>query len=333
MTPIFKCKFGSHIYGTNLPTSDLDYKSIFLPSVKDILLQRVPDSIHQNTKSDETMKNGPDDVDHEMFSLQKYLKLLAQGQTVSLDMLFTPKEFIITSSPIWNEIVANKDKFLHKGVSAFIGYTKAQAAKYGVKGFRVAAVEAALDFMIELKMTFGNVRLSKFDPAFISTKVDGINNEHLSVVLIDGAAGSKELALNVCDRKIPFHATVGYVEEVLQKIYDNYGHRAKLAQNNEGIDWKALMHAVRVARESIELLTTGNITFPRPEKELLLKIRQGQMAYQQVAEIIEQGLIDVNKAVEVSKLPAQPDFAWMDKFVEKEHLMYILDERMWAPYV
>lgn len=322
MKTIFKCEFGSRVYGTNLPTSDRDYKSIFLPSVKDILLQRVPDSIHQNTKPDDAIKNSPDDVDHEMFSLQKYLKLLTQGQTVSLDMLFTPKEFVINSSRIWDEIIANKDKFLHKGVSAFIGYTKAQAAKYGVKGFRVAAVQSTLEW------------LKLFDPnKFIfEIGMDAINRHaietaHVAVVECEGPNQSKELYLEVCDRKIQLKAKIGYTVEVLEKIYNNYGHRAKLAQNNEGIDWKALMHAVRVAHESIELLTTGNITFPRPEKELLLKIRQGQMAYQAVAEIIEQGLIDVNKAVEDSRLSAQPDHAWVDKFVEETYLLHIVREK------
>ena len=29
---IVKMQFGSHVYGTDLPTSDLDYKAVYLPT-------------------------------------------------------------------------------------------------------------------------------------------------------------------------------------------------------------------------------------------------------------------------------------------------------------
>ena len=41
MDMVVKIKFGSHLYGTNMPTSDLDYKSVYVPEGDDILLQRV----------------------------------------------------------------------------------------------------------------------------------------------------------------------------------------------------------------------------------------------------------------------------------------------------
>jgi predicted nucleotidyltransferase len=38
---IVRMKFGSHLYGTEPPRSDLDFKSLFVPSARDILLQRM----------------------------------------------------------------------------------------------------------------------------------------------------------------------------------------------------------------------------------------------------------------------------------------------------
>src|SRR5258708_5372934 len=43
-----------------------------------------------------------------------------------------------------------------------------------------------------------------------------------------------------------------------------------------GYDVKAAMHVVRLLNEGIELMRTGTITLPRPEKELLITIRTGQ---------------------------------------------------------
>lgn len=38
MKIIMETVFGSHLYGLNTPTSDKDYKGIFLPHPRDILL-------------------------------------------------------------------------------------------------------------------------------------------------------------------------------------------------------------------------------------------------------------------------------------------------------
>jgi RNA repair pathway DNA polymerase beta family len=43
-----------------------------------------------------------------------------------------------------------------------------------------------------------------------------------------------------------------------------------------GYDVKAAMHTVRLLNEGIELMRSGVITLPRPEKELLITIRTGQ---------------------------------------------------------
>jgi predicted nucleotidyltransferase len=53
---IVRIKFGSHLYGTATLASDIDYKSVFVPSATDILLQRVKGSMlirlsHTATKS------------------------------------------------------------------------------------------------------------------------------------------------------------------------------------------------------------------------------------------------------------------------------------------
>ena len=43
-----------------------------------------------------------------------------------------------------------------------------------------------------------------------------------------------------------------------------------------GYDTKAAMHLIRVLNEGIELMKTGKITLPRPEKEHLIDIRKGK---------------------------------------------------------
>ena len=316
-------QFGSHVYGTNTPSSDTDYKSLFIPDARDIIIQKAAKHIQNNTKLDPNARNTKDDIDDEQFSVSEYLRLLCEGQTMALDMLFTPESFYLDhyknysmcgDNP-WYIIKANKDKFLHKGVSAFIGYTKTQAAKYGVKGFRIAALKETIDF---LDICEYSKLAEKKD--LIEEFVKKQDNEFIKITDIKGPNGSLEPHLEVCNRKVPFHANFKYAKEIFQRIYNNYGARAMLAEKNEGIDWKALMHAVRVAREAEELLLTGNITFPRPEKDLLLKIRKGEMAYKEVEQIIEEGLNNIDIWQAKSILPEKPDYKFVEQLVHEFNL-------------
>ena len=44
---VVKMKFGSHLYGTSTPLSDTDYKAVYIPEARDIILQpQFRDTIH-----------------------------------------------------------------------------------------------------------------------------------------------------------------------------------------------------------------------------------------------------------------------------------------------
>lgn len=122
-------QFGSHAHGTNVPTSDLDFKAVRVPTADDALLQRVRPSINTKTKKDGTQRNGPGDIDFESFALQNFMAMLLEGQTVALSMLFTPEQWIIEQSPEWAFIRENRQRWLHRSVSAFAGYCRQQSNK------------------------------------------------------------------------------------------------------------------------------------------------------------------------------------------------------------
>ena len=134
---VVRIEFGSHLYGTNTEKSDHDFKSVYIPSADEILLQRVRDSTGHEVNRPEGFKNSPKDTDDEAYSLQRYLTLLLQGQTVAIDMLFAPSP--LKTSPLWEDLKANKHRLLTKRAASFVGYCQAQANKYSVKGARDAA--------------------------------------------------------------------------------------------------------------------------------------------------------------------------------------------------
>lgn len=64
---VLKMEFGSHVYGTNVPTSDHDFKGIGIPDGRDIIMQRAFKSINMSTGDDKS-RNTAEDIDFEIFS-------------------------------------------------------------------------------------------------------------------------------------------------------------------------------------------------------------------------------------------------------------------------
>lgn len=322
MKKIFETKFGSHVYGTSRPDSDLDFKGIYIPDPRDILLQRAgKTSINQNTKLDGRVKNTKDDVDVEMFTLQSFIRLCSEGQTVAIDMLFVPQAFWVESCPTWRFVVDNRHRLIHRGVSSFVGYCQTQAAKYGIKGSRLRTMKEAIVFLDDYS---DDVRLDEIkETLFLSFDF----MDHVAWPRIKGPDGKEEIYWEVCNRKIGMSATVKYAKQVFRRIYDQYGHRARMAETSDGVDWKALYHAVRVCGEAKELLSTGHVTFPRPDASLLLDIRNGLMEYAEVAEWIENGLDELKEAKAQSKLPDQIDLKFWEDFVFDTYRSAVIGDR------
>lgn len=331
MKQIVKMQFGSHVYGTNVPDSDTDYKGVFVPGKRDLVMQTATKvSTQDNTKKDEARKNTKDDIDFENFSLKGFLKLVAEGQTGPIDMLFTPTKWHDPSTDtaafrIWSDIRENRDKLVSRRSSAFTGYCYRQAAKYGLKGSRLDALMST----IELLKGLGDTGMPLMSHAALISR-HAAETEHVDLVDIikknkAGEIVMTETYLQVCGCKAGMRQSIKNAIFMYQNLYDKYGERAKLAQQNKGIDWKAVMHAVRVCHEAIELLTTGNITFPRPEADLLLKIRKGELPYSEVDSMIVDLLPQVKEAEGKSVLRPKPDMAWIDDFVYEHYLKQITE--------
>ena len=316
MRKIVTIKFGSHLYGTSTPASDIDFKSVHIPTPRDILLQRAKGSINSARQKAEKEKNLPGEIEEESYSLQRYLELASEGQTVALDVLFAP-EWSMTEppSPEWRIIMDNRTRLVTKKSAAFIGYCRQQANKYGIKGSRVAAARKALELLTILVEQHGTTpKLGQFADA-VSAQIAGV--EHMVVIDIPLPSGSTIKHWDVCGRKLPYTSSIKNARDIVQKLVNEYGARALQAENQQGVDWKALSHAVRVGTQAIELLQTGRVTFPLPNAEHVRAIKVGQLPYQEVSAEIE-GLLELVEAeAERSSLPARPDYEWIADFVEQ----------------
>jgi hypothetical protein len=293
---ICKILCGSNLYGLNTPESDKDYKGVFVPPIEDMVLGRESKVIHRDTGNDSS-KNSKDDIDYEIFSIQKFMSLVKSAQPMALEMLFAPDEFIVESTPIWDIIRANKHKLICNKVKAFVGYCKGQASKYCLKGKRLKSVETLMGFMDEYEHD-KPISNEKFDD--ICMKMKG--NRYFKIVE-PSPCGAR--TYEILDKKFAESVRVRDVMKSLTNLANKYGHRARKAKNLNDADWKAVSHAVRIAVEAKELLSTGNITLPLQgeEKKIVMDVKLGKIPLPEVEGILEAMLDEVDELHENTVLP------------------------------
>ena len=300
---ILKCKFGSHLYGTNIEDSDEDYKGIALSDSNDILLGNIFKTKKESTGNDH-LKNTKDDLDYDIYSLHYFIKLACEGETAAIDMLHVPENMILQTSHEWKFIQAHREKFYTKNMKAFVGYARRQAAKYGCRGSRLAMITKAIKFLNGYNGT-----TLKMDHLWEKLPV----GEHAKFIE-DSPNGAKQY--QICGRILQSTAKIQYSLETLVSFHARYGERSKLAENNEGIDWKAISHAMRAAYQLIELFEYNKITFPRPEAQLLKLVKSGSLDYRKTVEPSLNDLMNkVEKSGSDSVLPDKPDIEFWNNFL------------------
>ena len=305
VTNLMRALYGSHLYGTSTPSSDTDYKSVHLPSGEGILLGRPEMTVGKSGGG--KAKNSAEDIDDESFSLAKFFQMLEVGDMMAMELLFVPDDRRLSTSPLWAEVIlANRHRLIHSSCTGFVADCQRQAAKYGIKGSRVREAREALAFLDALITRAGRkARLKEFDAEIRTFAADG--RRYTSIQTIVQTYGTKLPHLEVCDRKMPFTITLETARSIMDSTLNSYGERANQAERNENIDWKSVMHAIRVGEQAIELLSTGHITFPRPNAAELIRVRIGEVDFNIIRPRLESLLDEVTRLSDTSTLPVTPD--------------------------
>lgn len=296
-------KFGSHLYGTATPESDQDYKGVFMPEPRDVLLGRIPRSVTERTNPDRNRKNAPADVDSESFSLHHFVGLAVKGETVALDMLHAPRSAVLRSSLTWRSLVSNRKRFYTRNLRSLVSYARRQAAKYGVKGSRLADARLVLNI---LEAAGAGTRVGELELPTL---------EHARWVAPPDEGGGVR-CYQVCGKLLQETARAEHYAPTMRQFVDEYGHRARQAERNEGVDWKALSHALRAGFQTYHILTARGFEYPLPETDLLLRVKRGELPFREVAECLEALIERVERLSESSPLPERADRAFWDDWLE-----------------
>lgn len=328
MKTVMKSYFGSHLYGTSTPESDVDFKEIFVPPARDILIGNVKEHMSKNTNNTSS-KNTKDDIDHELYSLKYFFKLAADGETVALDMLHTPPELVVKSDlpDVWKFIQDNRSRFYTTNMKSYLGYVRKQASKYGVKGSRLAALRDVLKVVNQIPDQWVDYR-EDGTQGQRRTKIADIKhrlpeNEFCEWVFHNHEKTGPQTFYTVLGRKYQTTLSLIELKQSLNKLDAEYGERARKAEANEGIDWKALSHAYRAGYQLMEIYQTGDLAFPLREASIIKLIKAGELPFKEVQELLEDtvDLVEV-LAIQAAKngMPDKVDMKFWDKLVEEVYL-------------
>ena len=115
---IFKSIVGSKLYGLDTPSSDTDIKGIYKLPLNILLKRSFQDQVNDDTN------------DQVFYEVSKFLKLATNANPNILELLYTPKEFILKSSIDYELIREHRDIFLTKSIKNSLGgYAVAQIKK------------------------------------------------------------------------------------------------------------------------------------------------------------------------------------------------------------
>jgi predicted nucleotidyltransferase len=118
---------------------------------------------------------------------------------------------------------------------------------------------------------------------------------------------------------------LGFADDQLKRLLGQKGqknvHRAEL-EHKHGYDTKYAMHVIRLYGEVKELMESGRITLPRPNRYELIEIRKGEYSLSEIRELGAQLESEALAAQASSPLPDEVDRDAISVLLADAHLRF-----------
>jgi predicted nucleotidyltransferase len=119
---------------------------------------------------------------------------------------------------------------------------------------------------------------------------------------------------------------LGFAGNQLRRITGEKGKGAKGTRPEYecayGYDTKAAMHCLRLLFECIKLMREGKISLPRPEKDLLIKVRSGVWTLDKFLQEAEALRFEAEGAAASSPLPDEVSKEAISELIAEAHLSF-----------
>jgi uncharacterized protein len=331
---IYLARHGSHAYGTNIATSDEDFRGVGI----------APPEYYLGAMSnfEQAESKDPDLV---IFELKKFISLASQCNPNVIEILFVDESDRLEVTPLGEQLIAMRELFLTKRVRhTFSGYAHSQLrriklhrnyilhapshqptrAEFGlpettlIPGDQLLAAEAAIrkkldswsvDFMDDLAPAT-RIAITERMTEHLAEMGIAMNEE-----LWPGAArtlGMSDNFIELLAREKRYGSAKREWNQYQTWLKERNSTRAAM-EAESGYDRKHAMHLVRLLRMAREILSTGKVIVRRPDAEELLAIRNGAWTYEQLIEWAEREDAALSEIAAASALPKAPDVAEIER--------------------
>lgn len=318
---------GSNAYGTALPTSDVDYRGVF-----------VADPVNVRTpffRVDEVEVTSEEDT--KLYELSNFMKLVVDCNPNVVESLWVDMDDVVSYHPAYLLLREHAPELLTRKVAfTTSGYALAQLKRIRghnkwlnnpqpedrpqqvdfmsmVQHFTTDGETPTMPRGFHMREFERNHRLVPF-----GKDTYGLYREHgrspfnpVTGTLNDDFVDESRAGLGAPSYVVKFNKAEYDEAKVRWEQYwtwkKNRNETRSALEEQFGYDTKHAMHLVRLLRMGYEAVTEGVLRVRRPDAEELLAVRAGAWTYDEVVAYAEEMDAKVHAAVEHSLLPKKPD--------------------------
>lgn len=307
---------GSYSYGTNNENSDID--------VRGITLNRKSDLIGLTSYDQYTDEN----TDTVIYAFNKIIRLLLECNPNTCELLGLNEEHYLYLSPVGRELVERRHMFLSKrAIQSFGGYADQQ-----LRRLQNALARERMEQEEQERHIYNSVRnaMYGFGKRY---RISDYGELHLYVDKAENPDMETEIFMDAALTHYPLRDYRGIWNEMnhIVREYDRIGKRNRKKDSNHLN--KHAMHLIRLFMMAVDILEKEEIrTYRKDEHELLMQIRRGDFQKEdgtyreEFYEILEDYENRLHRAAERTKLPDEPDYAQVERFVMDVNERVVRDE-------
>jgi len=309
---------GSYAYGTNIASSDVDYRGIFCADPVNILTPFFP--IREVTDSSEE--------DTKYYELAHFLKLCLDCNPNIVETLWVDDNDIVGSTAAYDLLRSHRHKFLSSKIAfTTSGYAMSQLKR--IKGHNkwinnpqpneaplpkqfVSVIQRYQEgFDKHFQLWNADHRLIPY-----GNNIYAVHYEKGHTIFNDQGGLNTVFEGKRSDYSIPAGIIKFNKEEyrVAKEKHEQYwnwkSNRNKqrgVLEEEHGYDTKHAMHLVRLMSMGMEALRDKVIIVKRPDAKQLLEIRNGKWAYEEILEYAQDMDDKIKMLYKKTELPKKPD--------------------------
>jgi predicted nucleotidyltransferase len=331
---ILATRAGSHAYGTNIETSDEDYRGVAI----------APREYYLGFVKTFEQAEQREPYDSVIYELRKFMRLAADCNPSILELLFVDQWDVIYANKAGCMLRDHANSFLSKKAQyTFTGYAISQLGRikrhyawlknppkaapkrsdYGLPESTLVPADQrmAAEAAIHKKIQEWIPDLEPLDSATRILITDRIQKAMVGMKLANEydmwRAAARDIGISDSFIHLLGMERAYNASQNEWKSYQNWKAtrnpaRAAL-EEKYGYDTKHGMHLVRLMRMGHEIVSTGKVIVKRPDAKELLEIRAGAWTYERLLEFAENMEKYIEVAAGSSPLPRAPNREALDK--------------------